>query len=231
MKLIKDDFTPELCIVILFDSSAIPVMVFGLTGKIDPFLIAGFSQAVSSFINYISSYLPDISEGSTIINNFINSGFYYRKFRNEKNQKEYAFIFRPIYNQLFAEDWVSKILNEIVNELQKADDVAQESIDLFQSFNARLFDEIKSIEYISEYEKKNNPNSSYRLLFRESGVRVGTLNDPKLEKIIDIIVNNFSLISECKLNIDGHVYFIKRETINDTIVYYKILTYTETWSN
>ncbi|MHA1232822.1 MAG: hypothetical protein ACTSPQ_19515 [Candidatus Helarchaeota archaeon] len=152
MKIVKDDFTPELCIVVLFDNSAIPITVFGLTGKIDPFLIAGFSQAVSSFINYISTYLPDLSEKNAVINNFINSGFYYRKFKNNKDGKEYAFIFRPIYNDLFTEDWVSKILNEIVKELEEAEDISKTSLELFQTFNARLFEEIKSIKWSLVFE-------------------------------------------------------------------------------
>ncbi|MHA1311747.1 MAG: hypothetical protein ACTSWR_01385 [Candidatus Helarchaeota archaeon] len=231
MRIIKDNFTPELCILILFDNSAIPVTVFGLTGKIDPFLIAGFSQAVSSFINYISTYLPDLSMENAVINNFINSGFYYRKFTWEKNNKEYAFIFRPIYNKLFSKDWVSKILNAIVKELEKADDIAKKSLELFQSFNSTLFDEIKSIDYIREYEEKTYPNSNYKLLFRESGVKTGSLDDPNLEEIIDLIVNNFNLVSECKLNFDGHVYDVKKETINGNFVYYRITTFTETWSD
>lgn len=216
MRIIKDDFTPELCIVILFDSSAIPVMVFGLTGKIDPYLISGFSQGVSSFINYISTYFPDISEEKAVINNFINSGFYYRKFKNNVIQKDYTFIVRPIYNQLFFEDWISKLLNEIVKELESADDIEKQSQELFQGFNANLFHEITLMDYIGEHEKKEN--TAFDLLFRDSGVHMGELEDSKMEKIINMLVNHYD-ISECKLNIDGMKYDIKKKDLNGTKYY------------
>ncbi|MBD3226966.1 MAG: hypothetical protein GF329_02165 [Candidatus Lokiarchaeota archaeon] len=216
MRIIRDDFTPELCIVILFDSSAIPVMVFGLTGQIDPYLISGFSQGVSSFINYISTYFPDISEEKAVINNFINSGFYYRKFKNNTNQKDYTFIIRPIYNQLFFEDWISKLLNEIVKELEDADDIEKISNELFQGFNARLFQEITLMDYIGEQEKKEK--TSFDLLFRDSGVHVGELEDIKMEKIINMIVNHFD-VSEYKLNLDGMIYHIKKKDLNGTKYY------------
>jgi hypothetical protein len=219
MRVIKDDFTPELCIVIVFDASAIPVMVFGLTGKIDPFLIAGFSQAVSSFIDYISTYLPDISEEKAIINNFINSGFYYRKFRSKKSNKDFAFIFRPIYNKLFSEDWISKILDEIVRGLEQTNDIEKKAQELFGSFNSRLFQEIKSIDYIREHEKK--AGDFYKLLFRKSGVHVGGIDDKHIEKIIDIAVNNFD-IKEFTLNLDGKIFEIKKKEILDGLSYYTV---------
>ena len=223
MKIIRDDFTPELCIVILFDSSAIPVYVFGLTGKIDPFLIAGFSQAVSSFTSYISNYLPDITEEKAIINNFINSGFYYRKFKFIQDNKDYAFIFRPIYNKLFGEDWISKILNEIVKKLEDADDIEKKGQEIFRSFNSTLFQEIKLMEYIREHEEKIDPDSIHKLIFRESGVRAGSLNDPKFEKIIDMIVNNFNIIKECVLDFDGIKYHIIKKNVGNNIEYFKLI--------
>jgi len=228
MKIIKDNFIPELCFVILFDNSAIPITVFGLTGKIDPYLIAGFSQAVNSFINYISAYLPDIGDEKAQINNFLNSGFFYRKFRSKVDNKEYAFIFRPIYNKLFSSDWISKILNNIVKELENAEDIGKKAEELFQSFNATLFYEINIIEQIKEHEDRINRPVKPRLIFRESGIKFGNLNDEKLEEILDIIINNFEICSQCELNFDGNVYTITREVLNNDIVYYKLTTYTRT---
>lgn len=127
MTISNQKLSDELCIGIVFNHGGSPVSVYGFKDFTDPCLLAGFSYAIKSFIDYLPSFLPDINfeKENTIFTNFLNLGFYLKQFRNKKDNKNYGFIFRPKNNELFFEDWINTILNKIITELENTVDVAK----------------------------------------------------------------------------------------------------------
>ena len=104
MKIINENFTPKLCMGILFDQGSIPISNFGFGDVVDTCLLTGFTHAIKSFIDHLASSLEDtdIEKEPKILNNFLNTGFYLSQFTNKKENRSYCLLFRPINNGKFS---------------------------------------------------------------------------------------------------------------------------------
>ncbi|MFX1452837.1 MAG: hypothetical protein ACFFCM_18515, partial [Promethearchaeota archaeon] len=127
MKNNNRNFSPQVCLGLIFNHAGIPVSVFGFKNFFDPCLLAGFSYALKSFINQLSSFLPDITvqNQNYMFNNFLNSGFYLKQFKNKIDDNNYGLIFRPKNTVLFFEDWINNFLNNMIIDLENTNNVAQ----------------------------------------------------------------------------------------------------------
>ena len=207
--------TPELFMAILFEQGAIPVSIFGINDTITASLLAGFAYANDNFFKYLSTALDNVvfREEHKILNNFLNKGFYLAQFTNNKTKKNYGLLFRPINEKLFFQHWINKILIKIINKLEKAEDISQTACDLLNSFNFILLNELKIIHSI--YKQEYKEDSENKIIFRRSGARVCSFDDPKIEKVFNTILNNFDFSSEMRLVINGFSYSVEQKKSNN----------------
>ncbi len=207
--------SPELCMAILFEQGAIPISIFGINDTITASLLAGFAYANDNFFKHLSSYLDniDFEEDHKILNNFMNKGFYLTQFTNIKTKKKYGLLFRLINEKIFCQHWINKILIKISKKLEEAEEIAQKASDLLSSFNEILWNEIKIIQLI--YKQVCKEKSENKLLFRKSGARAGSIDDPRLEKIVNKLINNFELCSEMNLALNGFKFSAKPKEIKN----------------
>ncbi|MFX1449666.1 MAG: hypothetical protein ACFFCM_02415 [Promethearchaeota archaeon] len=212
---LSENNTPELFMAILFEQGAIPVSIFGINDTITASLLAGFAYANDNFFKYLSTALDnvDFGEEHKILNNFMNKGFYLAQFTNHKNNKKYGLLFRPVNEKLFCRHWINKIIIKITNKLEKAEDISQTACDLLNSFNFILLNELKIIHSI--YEQEYKEDSENKIIFRRSGARVCSFNNPKIEKVFNIILNDFEFSSKMSLIINGFSYSVEQKESNN----------------
>ncbi|MHA1298393.1 MAG: hypothetical protein ACTSO9_03015 [Candidatus Helarchaeota archaeon] len=212
---------PILCVGMVFEQGAVPISTFGFEDEIDTCLLAGFTHAIESFTSYLSTALPNVifEKDSKILDNFLNTGFHLSQFKNKNDHKNYVLIFRPIANNLFSKYWINKLLLKFCKLLEETDDIGKKSKNIFITFNWILFKELQHIQHV--FNKKLKGDSNQNFIFRESGVRTGAINNPKIEKIFDFIVNNMEISPDIRLQINGHIYTIEKEEY-DSIDYFKL---------
>ncbi|MHA1300899.1 MAG: hypothetical protein ACTSO9_15885 [Candidatus Helarchaeota archaeon] len=212
----------RLCVGMVFNQGGTPISLYGFDDTFNVCLLAGFAYAVKSICKYLSSSLPSMNfeECKKIQNNFLNSGFYLCQFENQYDGNFYGFITRPIDDASFSESWINEILIGLVKKLEISVDVVEASIKIFNSFDEYLKNEIKFIHLIKKYERKIN--SCYELIFRNSGIYAGSLDDPVVKRIYQFILSGLKIDNQTEFRICGKIYCVTKEKFG-FLEYFKLV--------
>ena len=217
----SSDNISELVVGLLIDEWGNLKSAFGFRNTLNGRLLAGFTHTINSVLKHMSCTFPNLvkEEENRIFENYLNSGFYFNTFRNKIDGRCYRIIIRPIENELFASCWVNKAVIEIIEQLKSSTDIVQDSIELVKQFNVKLNKELDLIKTIKNLITEENLDG--KLIFRESGVYSGSLDDPNIMQIYKMALNNICNCNGMKININNLIYEILKKEINN-ITYYRL---------
>ena len=204
---------PEICIGLIIDKGGTPISCFGISDTLDASLLSGITHAVNSFSNHLSQSIPGFlsNNENKIHENYLNMGLYFTHFKNLYDEIHYGIIFRPLQN-FFASSWIKKVLAGIIEKLKNSKDVVDSSMILFRTFNCILLNEfelIDKINVLTHFEK-----NKCILIFRESGVSYGNINNVNVRNILNFIISDLETTIDMKFHTSDNVFCIKRIKID-----------------